>query len=109
TLVPLGPLLATAGLSVALHLAALASGFWSSRGLGFGRPDRIAVAFGCSQKTLPVALFLFEAYFKEGYPLAVVPLVFYHVGQLVVAPFLAAGLAPRGGGPTEPVPVGQAF
>ena len=49
----------------------------------------MAIAFAGSQKTLPVALFLFHAYFKDQYPLAVVPLAFYHVGQLVVDTFVA--------------------
>lgn len=73
------------------HLAALLSGFWGSRALGFDRPSQIGIAFACSQKTLPVALFLFDAYFKD-YPLAVVPLVFYHVGQLVIDTFVAEEL-----------------
>ncbi len=88
-------LLVTAGLCVGLHLTALSGGFWSSRGLRFDRPSQIAVAFACSQKTLPVALFLFEGYFKEAYPLAVVPLMFYHVGQLVVDTLIADALAGR--------------
>ncbi len=86
-------LLATAGLCVVTHLAALALGYWSSKGLRFDRPSQIAVAFACSQKTLPVGLFLFEAYFKESHPLAVVPLMFFHVGQLVVDTFIADALA----------------
>jgi len=77
-----------------IHLAALAGGFWSSRALRFDRPSQIAVAFACSQKTLPVALVLFD-YFKERYPLAVVPMVLYHLGQLFVDTFIADGLAGR--------------
>lgn len=89
-----GPwLLVTAVLCVGTHLLALGAGFWSSKGLRFDRPSQIAVAFACSQKTLPVALFLFEGYFKESHPLAVVPLMFYHVGQLVVDTFIAEALA----------------
>jgi sodium/bile acid cotransporter 7 len=86
-------LLVTAGMCVGTHLLALGAGLWSSKGLGFDRPRQIAVAFACSQKTLPVALFLFEGYFKESHPLAVVPLLFYHVGQLVVDTFIADALA----------------
>jgi sodium/bile acid cotransporter 7 len=88
-----GPLLAAAGLCVATHLAALAAGLWGARALRFDRPSRVAVAFACSQKSLPVGLFLFDAYFKDLYPLAVVPMVFYHVGQLVVDTFIADALA----------------
>lgn len=82
-------------LCVATHVAALAGGFWGGRLLGFDRASRIAVAFACSQKTLPVALFLFGVYYKDRYPLAVVSLVSYHVGQLVVDTFIADALAHR--------------
>jgi sodium/bile acid cotransporter 7 len=90
-------LAATAAVCVGLHLLALAGGLWGGRGLGFDRPSRIAVAFACSQKTLPVALFLFEKYFPR-FPLAVVPVVFYHCSQLVVDTLIAdrlAGACPR--------------
>jgi sodium/bile acid cotransporter 7 len=90
-----GALLATAVLCVGTHLTALVGGLWSSRCLGFDRPSRIAIAFACSQKTLPVALYLFDAYFKNAFPLAVVPMVFYHLGQLVVDTFIAERLASR--------------
>jgi sodium/bile acid cotransporter 7 len=90
----LGALWMAALLCLGTHLAALAGGFWSSRALRFDRPSQIAVAFACSQKTLPVALVLFD-YFKERYPLAVVPMVLYHLGQLFVDTFIADGLAGR--------------
>jgi sodium/bile acid cotransporter 7 len=76
-------------LCVAVHLAALGTGFWSSRLLKLDHAGQIAVAFACSQKTLPVSLYLFDSYFKEDYPLAVVPLVAYHVGQLLVDTVIA--------------------
>jgi sodium/bile acid cotransporter 7 len=84
------------GLCLGLHLTALFAGLWSGQLLRFDRPSRIAVAIAGSQKTLPVSLLLFETYFKEAYPLAVVPIVFYHVGQLVVDTFIAEQLARRG-------------
>jgi sodium/bile acid cotransporter 7 len=93
---PPGGLLGAAGLCLGIHLIALTTGFWSSGWLGCGRASRIAVAFACSQKTLPVSLYLFEAYFKDAHPLAVVPLVCYHFGQLLVDTFIADGLAGRG-------------
>jgi sodium/bile acid cotransporter 7 len=86
---------ATAALCVATHLVGWAAGFWSSRLWRFPRVHQIAVAFSCSQKTLPVAFYLFDSYFKEQYPLAIVAIVFYHVEQLVVDTFLAEGLAQR--------------
>lgn len=81
-------LLNTAASCVGIHLLALACGWWTGWGLGFDRPNRIAVAFAGSQKTLPVALFLLDAYYQD-YPLAVVPMVFYHAGQLIVDTFIA--------------------
>ena len=85
----LGSISAAAVLCTAAHLAALTVGFWSSRLWNIDRPGQIAVAFACSQKTLPVALYLFDLYFKEQYPLAVVPLVFYHAGQLILDTVIA--------------------
>jgi solute carrier family 10 (sodium/bile acid cotransporter), member 7 len=75
-----------------IHLVALGAGFWSSRALRFGRPDQVAVALACSQKTLPVSLYLYDAYFREAYPLAVVPLLAYHFGQLFVDTFIGEAL-----------------
>jgi solute carrier family 10 (sodium/bile acid cotransporter), member 7 len=89
-------LLGTAALCLGLHLTALAAGLGSGKLLRFDRPSQIAVAFAGSQKTLPVALLLFETYFKEAYPLAVVPIVFYPLGQLVADTFIAERLARRG-------------
>jgi sodium/bile acid cotransporter 7 len=88
----LGVVLTTAGACVVVHLSALALGLWGGRALGFPRADCIAIAFGGSQKTLPVALFLFGAYYQNDYPLAVVALVLYHVGQLVLDTFVADAL-----------------
>jgi sodium/bile acid cotransporter 7 len=93
----IGPLVATALLCLGIHLAALFGGLWSSRLLNCDRPNRIAVAFAGSQKTLPVALYLFDVYFVESHPLAVVPMVFYHVGQLVVDTLIAERLAKQPG------------
>jgi sodium/bile acid cotransporter 7 len=84
-------LVGVAGLCVIIHLFALAAGFWTSRMLGFRRGNQIAVAIGGSQKTLPIALILFDAYFTA-YPLAVVPIVAYHFGQLIADTFIAQWL-----------------
>jgi sodium/bile acid cotransporter 7 len=85
---------AAAGLCVAAHLATLAAGLWGGRVLGLDPPTRIAVAFAGSQKTLPVALYLFDTYFREA-PLAILPIVSYHVGQLVADTIVADRLARR--------------
>jgi solute carrier family 10 (sodium/bile acid cotransporter), member 7 len=104
-----GLLLGTAGLCVGLHLTALIAGLWGGQVLGFDRPGRIAIAFAGSQKTLPVALLLFETYFKDAHPLAVVPILFYPVGQLVVDTFIAEQLArhPAAAGETKHEPNGR--
>ncbi len=81
-------ILITALLCIGNHLLALFGGVWTSRLLGFDRPSQIAVGFAGSQKTLPVSLALLELYFPQ-YPLAVVPLLFYHAGQLIVDTFIA--------------------
>ncbi len=91
-----GPFVLIALVCAGTHLAALFAGLGSSRLLRFDRPSRLAIAFACSQKTLPVALLLFETYFKGAYPLAVVPLVFYHIGQLVLDTFIADHLRQQG-------------
>jgi sodium/bile acid cotransporter 7 len=91
-----GVLLLSAATAVGVHTLALGFGYASSRLLCFDRGQAIAVAFSCSQKTLPVALFLFDGYFKDAYPLAVVPMVFYHVGQLVVDTFIADEMGRKG-------------
>jgi sodium/bile acid cotransporter 7 len=96
-----GTLVATAAVCLGTHLTALVIGLWSSQALGSGRPSQIAVAFAGSQKTLPVALFLYHEYFKHTYPLAVVPLAFYHIGQLVVDTFIADRLVGRGRSPAK--------
>jgi sodium/bile acid cotransporter 7 len=90
------PVLAMTALCLATHLLGLSAGFWSSRWLGFPRPNQIAVALSCSQKTLPVALYLFDVYFVADYPLAVLPLVVYHVGQLVADTAIADWWAKQG-------------
>src|ERR1051325_7586867 len=77
------------GLAVALHLFALGSGLVTSRWLGFDRGRQIAVGFSASQKTLQVSLVLYEQFYKAEYAYAVIPLLFYHVGQLLLDTIIA--------------------
>jgi sodium/bile acid cotransporter 7 len=79
---------AVAAACVGIHLMAFLVAFSGGRFFGFDRPKRIAAAMAGSQKTLPVSLILFDAYFT-GYPLAVVPVVLYHFGQLIADTALA--------------------
>jgi sodium/bile acid cotransporter 7 len=83
-------------LAVILHLFALASGMITGRWLGFERGRRIAIAFAASQKTLPVSLMLYDQYFKTQFPYAVMPLLFYHVGQLLLDTLIAKHLSKGG-------------
>jgi sodium/bile acid cotransporter 7 len=80
--------LLTLGLCLAMHLVALYTGLASGRLLRFANKESIAIAFGCSQKTLPVGLVL-ASFFETTYPLVVLPLVFYHVTQLTVDTLIA--------------------
>lgn len=88
-----GMLAWSAAACAGLHLTVLAAGLGTARLFGWDRPRRAAVAFACSQKSLPVALLLFDGYFQQDFPLAVVPLLFYHVGQLILDTPVARRLA----------------
>jgi sodium/bile acid cotransporter 7 len=83
-------------LAVPLHLIALAAGMLSCRWLGFDRGRQIAVAFSASQKTLQVSILLYDQYFREQHPLAVMPLLFYHSGQLLLDTVIARRIAAHG-------------
>jgi sodium/bile acid cotransporter 7 len=83
-------------LAVGLHLFVLASGLLTGRWLRFDRGRRIAIGFAASQKTLPVSLMLYDQYFKESFPYAVMPILFYHVGQLLCDTAIAKRMARRG-------------
>jgi sodium/bile acid cotransporter 7 len=90
--VSLGLILLGAAYCMGLHLAAVAAGWYTSGWLGFDRPRRVAVTFACSQKTLPVALLIFNDYFADQFPLAIVSILFYHAGQLLLDTAIARRL-----------------
>jgi sodium/bile acid cotransporter 7 len=96
-------LLWSIALAVVLHLFAVASGMLTGHWLGFARGRWIAIAFASSQKTLPVSLMLYEQYFKAQVPYAVMPLLFYHVGQLLLDTLIAQRLS-KGTPPAGEVP-----
>ena len=81
---------AAVALPAGLHLLTLLAGHVSSGWLGFDRGRRVAVAFACSQKTLPVSLLLFQRYYQDLFPLAILPLLFHHVGQLLLDTVIAS-------------------
>ena len=72
----------------ALHMAVWAIGFVAAKKLGMNRADQIAVAFGGSQKTLMVGLAI--ALSIGG--LAIIPMLAYHVEQLLIDTALAGWL-----------------
>jgi solute carrier family 10 (sodium/bile acid cotransporter), member 7 len=80
-------------LAIALHMFALASGWFSSGWLGFERGRQIAVAFSASQKTLQISVMLFDEYYSKSHPYAIIPLLFYHVGQLLLDTVIARRIA----------------
>jgi solute carrier family 10 (sodium/bile acid cotransporter), member 7 len=86
--IPLAPLLLAVLACLATHLLALSIGWWSAKAFKFDRAAGIAVAFASSQKTLPVSLVILDLVFPNR-PLAVVPLLVYHAGQLTLDTILA--------------------
>ncbi len=71
-----------------IHLAALTLGWFMAAGLGWDRSTRIGVALASSQKTLMVGL---KIAVDAG--VSIVPIVAYHILQLVID----AALVKRGG------------
>jgi len=65
---------------IAVHMIALTAAHALAHGLGMSRPDRIAVGFAGSQKTLAVGLDLGLEFFGG---LTILPMVAYHVSQLL--------------------------
>jgi sodium/bile acid cotransporter 7 len=64
----------------AVHLVLLFLGFNLAGALGMNRPDAIAVGIAGSQKTIMVGLYVALAFS----PLAILPMVAYHAGQLIL-------------------------
>lgn len=85
------PFVAMAIAVVALHLSMLFAGLLLGRGLGLRREDRIAVGFAGSQKTLMVGL---QVAVDQG--LSILPMVTYHVSQLLADTVVADWLRSRG-------------
>lgn len=75
---------------VSAHLLALLLGVGLARQLKFARPEEIAIAFAGSQKTLMIGLAIATEFYHAS-PLAILPMVAYHVGQL----FLDTAVADR--------------
>jgi len=78
------------GLVLAVHMSALLLGVGISRQLQFPRREEIAIAFAGSQKTLMIGLAIATEFYSAN-PLAILPMVAFHVGQL----FLDTAVADR--------------
>jgi sodium/bile acid cotransporter 7 len=74
---------------LAVHLVTLVVGQGLGRVLRLPREDWIAVGFAGSQKTLLLGLGLAISYSGTFGPLAVLPMVAYHVAQLLVDTLIA--------------------
>ncbi|RCS49205.1 bile acid:sodium symporter family protein [Bremerella cremea] len=68
-------------LVLTVHFSTLVMGAGIARRLRFSRPDEIAIAFSGSQKTLMIGLAIATEFYTAS-PLAILPMVAYHVGQL---------------------------
>ncbi len=90
-------LLSTAGLALLLMLVVFSLSGYLARRLGFSREDEVVAVFCGSKKTLasgvPMATVLFGAHPELG--LIVLPILFYHQLQLILAAILAERYARR--------------
>lgn len=86
----------------ALHGVTLAFCALTARPLGLDGPDRIALMYGGSQKTLPASLYVVAAFFKP-FALASVPCLAYHVSQLIIASLITRRVKKTWGAASSPV------
>ena len=98
------------GACVLLHLLMLGFNGFVSAILRFGWPERTAIIFCGSQKTLPNGIYVWNEFFQTN-PFGAVPLVLYHLFQLLVDTLLVSRfkkLNPlaTGNGPVMDAPAG---
>ncbi|WP_329392187.1 bile acid:sodium symporter family protein [Streptomyces sp. NBC_01716] len=74
---------------VVLLAAMLTISWYGSRRLGFGRADRVAIQFAGSKKSLAAGLPMASVLFGAQASLAVLPLMLFHMVQLVVCAVIA--------------------
>jgi sodium/bile acid cotransporter 7 len=67
---------------VVLHVSMLAAGHLLGRLIGLSREDRIAVGFSGSQKTLMIGIYVAVGFYAD-LALAMLPMIIYHVFQLL--------------------------
>ena len=89
-----GVLFRFAGICVALHLLLLAWTYSASTLMRIPQSSRAAVVFCGSQKTLPNGIYLWDHFFASN-PYGAVPMVLYHILQLVLDTLLIPWIEPR--------------
>ncbi|MER8072046.1 bile acid:sodium symporter family protein [Streptomyces sp. NPDC094034] len=82
-------LAALLGVEAALLAAMLSLSWYGGKRLGFGRPDRIAIQFAGSKKSLAAGLPMASVLFGAQASLAVLPLMLFHQMQLMVCAVIA--------------------
>ncbi len=81
---------------IVMHIALVALSSGGAALLGFSRENRISVLFAAPQKTLAMGAPLLTLYFASSPAIlagAILPLIFYHMFQLVVGAFLHGRLS----------------
>jgi predicted Na+-dependent transporter len=86
--------------AASLHISLLAWNHRAATGLGLSEPNRTAVVFCGSQKTLPNGIYLWDKFFPAN-PHGALALVCYHVFQLVLDSLLVPWLTPKAEGQIE--------
>ncbi|MFC8079667.1 bile acid:sodium symporter family protein [Streptomyces sp. NPDC057307] len=84
-----GRLGALFAVEVVLLAAMLTLSWYGARRLGFGRADRVAIQFAGSKKSLAAGLPMASVLFGAQASLAVMPLMLFHMLQLVVCAMIA--------------------
>jgi sodium/bile acid cotransporter 7 len=84
-------LAAVIGVGLGIHLVALMLGWWLAKLTGIARPQAIGVSFSGSQKTLMIGLNL-----AFDYGVSILPMISYHVSQLLTDAFIAEYWAHKG-------------
>ncbi|RCG21281.1 bile acid:sodium symporter [Streptomyces diacarni] len=87
-------LLALLGVEAVLLALMLTLTWFGSRRLGFERPDRLAICFAGSKKSLAAGLPMASVLFGAQASVAVLPLMLFHQMQLMVCAYLARRWAP---------------
>ncbi len=80
-----------------VHYLLFAFVWYSSRSTGLPYRVNTAISFVCSQKTLPVAIIVWQQMFAETYPMALIPPIVFHLGQIYGDGFLARWVEKREG------------